>query len=157
MRHASSCSYFDSQCPFRCEGDAILGGFAVHEKFASGGSMIVGDLRAQAVAFLAYNKEQTDMRPLAAKTLRRRHLRGDDSFCVARTAPIDTVGVFGGGNERWHGIHVSGKNDCRRRTLGRGCEDVETITFDGDLLRLIADTAEFAVKIISNCCFIARD
>ena len=56
--------------------------------------MIVGYLRAQAVALFAHHEQHAHGRTLLAQALAGGNLRGHDSLGVAGAAPIDILPVF---------------------------------------------------------------
>jgi len=50
---------------------------------------------------------------------------------------------------------VRGENDGRIRMIGRDCVHVEAIVFNGRSSCLIAEAAEFAIQVISDCRFVS--
>lgn len=52
---------------------------------------------------------------------------------------------------------MRGEDDGRLRMIGMYRVHIEAIALDGHLFGLIANAAEFAVKIISNSSFVSRD
>jgi len=65
----------------------VLGGLAVDQISATmpwlSCSVLVGDLRAQAIALFSRHEEQTDVDSLLAQPFRGGDLCGDDAFRVA--------------------------------------------------------------------------
>ena len=56
--------------------------------------MVIGDFRAQAVAFFADHKQKSDVDFLLAQPLRCRNLGCNDSFGIAGTATVDFMFVL---------------------------------------------------------------
>ena len=112
MGHRSLCGEDGAQRAFRCQGEAIVGGFAVDEEAAAFGR-IVGDLGSGGVALFAGDKEQAHGIPSARKRFGGGDLGGDDPLGVADAAAVEEVGVFAEGEEGRNGIHMGGKNQVR--------------------------------------------
>ena len=119
------------------------------------GREFVRDLRAQAVALFSHHKQEANVNALLAQSFGSRNLRRDDALGVARPAPVNVSRIFRRGDERRHRIHVRGKYHRGLRMLLFSRIDVEAGAFYVHLLRPIAQTAQFAVEIISHCSFVA--
>ena len=129
--------------------------------------IFVGDLRAQAVALFARNKQQADVDLFVAQALGGGDLGGDDALGVARSAAINSRGVFGRRNEWRNRIQMRGENDVWNaglclpassfRPFRRHGIDVEAIAFHRHFLRLISQPRQFPPKIVSDRGFVAGD
>src|ERR1700683_58066 len=119
--------------------------------------IVVSHFRTQAVPLFSYNEQQTNVDALLAQALGSCDLRRDNPFRVARTTSVNARSIFGGRYEWRDRIHVRGENYCRIRLLRRCSVNVEAIVLNRNSARLIADAAEFSIKIISDGGFVARD
>ena len=123
--HAAFGAEFDAEGALGGEGEAVVGGLAVDEELRSFGRL-VGDDGSGGVAFLADEKEQTDLDACLAESVCGRYLRGDDALCVAGAAAVEELVVFARAEERRHGVHVGRKHDIRGDAGERGV-DVEAL------------------------------
>ena len=89
--------------------------------------------------------------------LRSGNLRSDDSFCVARSAAVDALVIFGRTNERRHGVHVGGKNDCWAGLLRRSGINIRTLPFGDGPPDVVAEGAESLLEKMPDRAFISGD
>src|SRR5437016_5705013 len=94
MRHLAVRGDLHAQGSLGSSSNAVFGGLAVYQKFATGG-MLIGDFGAQTIALLANQEEQSDQDAFGSQALRASDLGSNDSFRVARASAIDAGCVFG--------------------------------------------------------------
>src|SRR5208282_5299198 len=84
-------------------------------------------------------------------------LSGDDSLGIARSPAVNPSGIFGRRNEGRDGVHVRREDDTGLGLLRRGGVHVATVAFDGKLVGMVSQAAEFAVHNIAYEGFVAGD
>ena len=130
--HLAGGADFVAERALAAERELVFGGLAVDD-VARAARRCGGFVGAGAVALLADHEEQAE----AAMAVFQQGFdgfdhAGDDALGVAGAASPDEVVVFAGGEERRHGIDVSGEGDDQRLApLG---EDVEAARFHFDAL-----------------------
>ena len=82
MRHLAVRHQLHTQRSLRCDRQPVFRGLAVDEKFHAA-RLLIGRLRALAVALLSHQKEQADVNAFGLQLLGRCDLGHDDALGVA--------------------------------------------------------------------------
>ena len=124
VRHAAGGDDLVAQRALGAERELVLGGLAVDEEVRAA-RRLGGGVGAGAVALLADDEQQAEVAHARASSASAALIMdGDDALGVAGAASPDVLVVLARGEERRHGIDVSGERDSR---LAPVREDVEAL------------------------------